>query len=154
MGGCTGGCRSGVNKGADDTRGSSTVSPRIFEAMRSMAPHVRALFGLERPTASVIKRRISNSAGALCSPCVPSSPSGQSAPLDGAVSPGRGALTLPQGRPPSPWACVSEWLLPGCSAQFKDGHPTSGATGGSSGGCRGKVFLEDMRCVRRVVSQM
>ncbi|CAI9156631.1 unnamed protein product [Rangifer tarandus platyrhynchus] len=32
--------------------------------------------------------------------------------------------------------CVSERLLPGCSVQFKDGHPTTGATGGSSGGCR------------------
>ena len=143
MGGCTGGCRSGVNKGADVTRGSSAVSPRIFEAMRSMGPSRAGLVWLGEAHSLSHKeenQKLGRGSVFPVRPLLPQWPERSSG--WGCESGARGTDSAPGCAPKPLSVCVSEWLLPGCSAQFKDGHPTSGAPWGSSGGCRGKVFLE------------
>ena len=150
VGACIRGCRSGVNKSADDTCGSLT--PRISEALRSLGPSGAGLVWLGEAHSLSCKEENQKLSGGSAFPMCPLFPSGRSAPLGRAVSLGPDAA--PGHAPELLGVCVSERLLPGCSVQFKDGHPTSGATGGSSGGCRGEVFSEAVSLVHRVVYQM
>lgn len=94
VGACTRGCRSGVNKRADDTRGSLT--PRISEAMRSRGPSGGGLVCLGEAQSLSRKEENQKLSRGSAFPTCPVFSSGRIAPLGGAVSlGGRGPDAAP-----------------------------------------------------------